>query len=136
MLANAFMQDHDRLRAHTFLTEAAKAGASQQCQHQPTAIATATATASWSSAPCGVHVCAGNPVPFSKVPGQVPLAVNSVKATLEQGDLSALLSTDGGREELNAEPGWRQPDPSKTPHAKTSNDVSAVGHGPQVLPKF
>ena len=80
--------------AHT--SPAATAEASQQRQHQPTATATPTATAS-SSAPCGVHLCAGNPVPFRKVPGQVLPAVNFVKATLEPGDLLAVLSTDGGR---------------------------------------
>ena len=44
-----------------------------------------------------VHVCAGNPVPLSKVPGQVPSAFNFVCGALEQGDQQfPVLSTDGG----------------------------------------
>ena len=39
-----------------------------------------------------VQACAGNSVPFSKVPGQ---GFDYKKATLEQGDLEAVLSTDG-----------------------------------------
>ena len=47
-----------------------------------------------------VHSCAGNPVPFSKVPGQGSQAGNFIEqATLEQGVLEAVLSTlvTGGR---------------------------------------
>ena len=45
-----------------------------------------------------VHACAGNPVPFSKVPGQVLQAGNFIEqATLEQGDLEDWLSTERGR---------------------------------------
>ena len=44
-----------------------------------------------------VHACAGNPVPFSKVPSQGSQAGNCIdQATLEQGVLEDWLSTDGG----------------------------------------
>ena len=61
-----------------------------------------------------VHVCAGNPVPLSKVPGQVPSAFNFVCGALEQGDQQfPVLSTDGGRasnepEAIDPEPGLGQ----------------------------
>ena len=41
-----------------------------------------------------VHACVGNPVPFSKVPGQVLQDVNYEKATVAQGDLEVVLFTD------------------------------------------
>ena len=45
-----------------------------------------------------VHACAGNPVPLSKVPGQVPQVLDFVEGALEQSDLTLpVLSIDGGR---------------------------------------
>ena len=44
-----------------------------------------------------VHGCAGSPVPFSKVPGQVLQAVDYEKATFDQGHFEVVLSADGGR---------------------------------------
>ena len=68
-----------------------------------------------------VHACAGNPVPFSKGPGQVLQAVNFVKVTFEQGDLEEQLSTDGGRAVgvLDAEPGLGHTALSKTLPSKS-----------------
>ena len=41
---------------------------------------------------------AGNLVPLSKVPGQVPVALDYAHGALKQGDWKTLLlSTDGGR---------------------------------------
>ena len=61
-----------------------------------------------------IHVCAGKPVPFSKVPGQVLPAVDYEQATFEQGDLEAVLATDGGRAALDPERGLRQPPSNST----------------------
>ena len=45
-----------------------------------------------------VHVCVGNPVLLSKVPGQVLLAFDYADGALRQGDRQSFLpSTDGGR---------------------------------------
>ena len=45
-----------------------------------------------------VHVCAGNPIPLSKVSGQVPVAFDYEDGTLRQGDRQSFLpSIDGGR---------------------------------------
>ena len=86
-----------------------------------------------------VHACAGNPVSFGKVPGQVLQAVDYEKATLEQGDLEAVLSTDRGAcvGVIDPEPGSRQsalsnePEavktlPSNEPEAKISDDRRTV----------
>ena len=44
-----------------------------------------------------IHANAGNPVPLSKAPGQVPPAFDFVFCAREQGDQQFLvLSTDGG----------------------------------------
>ena len=42
-----------------------------------------------------IHACAGNPVLFSKVRGQVLQAVDDVQAILQQGDREAVLSILG-----------------------------------------
>ena len=38
-----------------------------------------------------VHACVGNPVPLSKVPGQVPPALDCADGALEQGDWQYLV---------------------------------------------
>ena len=87
-----------------------------------------------------VHACAGDPIPFSKVPGKCSQAGNVIKqATLEQGDLEDWLSTDMGAcvGAIDPEPGLRRPPcvgkilskthPSKTlPKRKTGRWRRAV----------
>ena len=75
-----------------------------------------------------VHACSGNPVPFSKVPGQGLQTGNFIEqATLEQGDLEAVLSTVRGAcvGVLDPEPGSRRTALSKT---LPSNEPEAKNH--------
>ena len=62
-----------------------------------------------------VHACGGNPVPFSKFPGQVLQVVDYEKVTLELGDFEVVFSTDLGAcaGAFDAQPGWGHTDPSK-----------------------
>ena len=70
-----------------------------------------------------VYACAGNPVPLSKVLGQVPTAFNFVCGALEQGDQQfPVLYTDAGRasnepEAIDLELGLRQSALSNEPEA-------------------